>query len=244
MRRGRQPDRAAAIGIRDQLRRLRRRATVSGVVWLLSCVLSINCRTAGESRIVLRDGCLMVAFGTTIMEGDIEGVEFAWFDNPAVGAAISIDPTFGADWEGRAWREGYSGLSLWLERTRWQFGIVIPRVCRCMINSTLHYNIPLEEGGIVQYCGEHRPLEQWFGLYVALVPLVVPFALCVTILVYAEIRNRLRRRQPHSCADCGYCLIGNLSGRCPECGADVSTKREYQGARCAMTEATRAREDA
>lgn len=31
-------------------------------------------------------------------------------------------------------------------------------------------------------------------------------------------RVRRRRKMEHVCANCGYCLIGNVSGICPECG--------------------------
>lgn len=39
---------------------------------------------------------------------------------------------------------------------------------------------------------------------------------------------------PNACRQCGYCLVGNVSGRCPECGLDVvapSGKESGKGAR-------------
>jgi hypothetical protein len=53
-------------------------------------------------------------------------------------------------------------------------------------------------------------------------PLWLP---CIVFLAYpavaflrGSVRRRVRRRR-RSCAKCGYDLTGNVSGRCPECGA-------------------------
>jgi hypothetical protein len=41
-------------------------------------------------------------------------------------------------------------------------------------------------------------------------------------LVYAGRRSRRRRRLRHVCCiECGYSLVGNTSGVCPECGSPV-----------------------
>jgi hypothetical protein len=44
-----------------------------------------------------------------------------------------------------------------------------------------------------------------------------PAAACIWVC----LRRRRRRRRPGCCVMCGYDLTGNVSGRCPECGAEV-----------------------
>lgn len=72
-----------------------------------------------------------------------------------------------------------------------------------------------------------EPPTDWLrGWKMALVMWLVGTPLCIgpSIGVYAIIRRRrevpLSRFGP-SCPDCGYCLRGNTSGLCPECGHPV-----------------------
>lgn len=49
----------------------------------------------------------------------------------------------------------------------------------------------------------------------------------VSILFYQKIRLRLRcllEREPY-CLGCGYLLIGNNTGLCPECGTRISSQQ-------------------
>jgi hypothetical protein len=39
--------------------------------------------------------------------------------------------------------------------------------------------------------------------------------------IYINRRKRLARDGPR-CTECGYSLVGNVSGRCPECGTAIS----------------------
>jgi hypothetical protein len=50
------------------------------------------------------------------------------------------------------------------------------------------------------------------------VPIWIPFALVATVTALLLWRDR-RRPPPGHCQRCGYDLRGNVSGRCPECGA-------------------------
>jgi hypothetical protein len=45
---------------------------------------------------------------------------------------------------------------------------------------------------------------------------------CLACWARVAIRRRTRRRRG-ACVHCGYCLIGNRSGRCPECGAAIQS---------------------
>lgn len=57
--------------------------------------------------------------------------------------------------------------------------------------------------------------------YSVRVALWVPFVLVAipTAILWCPIR---RRPPPHCCQHCGYDLTGNVSGICPECGAEVA----------------------
>jgi len=63
------------------------------------------------------------------------------------------------------------------------------------------------------------------GRYVMMWSLSVPFWVPLLLLsVYpgtqaALLLRRRRRHRPGHCQHCGYDLTGNVSGRCPECGA-------------------------
>lgn len=100
--------------------------------------------------------------------------------------------------------------------------------------------------GLVELChGHHRSLEprsSWFCYdeeecqwswtpiiekdveplhYSVTVALWVPFVLIAipTAILWCPIR---RRFPPHCCQQCGYDLTGNVSGICPECGAEAA----------------------
>ena len=60
------------------------------------------------------------------------------------------------------------------------------------------------------------------------VPLWFPFVIFSAYPVIAFIRGPLRRHQRRRkglCVKCGYDLAGNVSGVCPECGAETSDER-------------------
>jgi hypothetical protein len=58
------------------------------------------------------------------------------------------------------------------------------------------------------------------GEWVAIIPLWIPLALLGTPTLLFWWLDRRRIPAGH-CRKCGYNLTGNVSGRCPECGADA-----------------------
>jgi hypothetical protein len=58
-------------------------------------------------------------------------------------------------------------------------------------------------------------------------PLWIP-ALLGVVLLFVSRRHR-RPQMPESCTCCGYCLAGNVSGRCPECGHEVRAEGTEPG---------------
>ena len=56
-----------------------------------------------------------------------------------------------------------------------------------------------------------------------ILPLWIPTVVFggLTFYVYAPIRRRRRWERESRCVECGYNLIGNTSGNCPECGAAI-----------------------
>jgi len=67
----------------------------------------------------------------------------------------------------------------------------------------------------------HRGFIGVFGLVdVSLLWLVIAAA-CLTVVSALALRFTRRTAKVGSCRRCGYDLRGNVSGRCPECGAAV-----------------------
>jgi hypothetical protein len=65
----------------------------------------------------------------------------------------------------------------------------------------------------------HRPGYARFARVAS--PFWLPFVLfaaCPTLAFVRGPLRRYRRRRRNQCVACGYSLIGNLSGTCPECG--------------------------
>jgi hypothetical protein len=57
---------------------------------------------------------------------------------------------------------------------------------------------------------------------------LTPLAGVASAWLLVRLRNRLLRRRPRTnCLECGYNLTGNVSGMCPECGAEVPACREH-----------------
>lgn len=74
-------------------------------------------------------------------------------------------------------------------------------------------------GGAALYCGG---VVVAFALEVTPLVVLLPatFALMIlAYLLYGREGIRRRRRAKGLCAACGYDLTGNVTGRCPECGA-------------------------
>jgi uncharacterized paraquat-inducible protein A len=69
---------------------------------------------------------------------------------------------------------------------------------------------------------EDRRVATLFAAMVLLMLLqaiVVPAAdLAIRGPIILRRRRERRRRAAHLCPRCGYCLTGNVSGVCPECG--------------------------
>jgi len=94
-------------------------------------------------------------------------------------------------------------------------------------------NVHMRGGGLVLTNSTPRPghsgvlpsIETYGKYYLVWVPgwlLLLPLltgVIAVWAHHYAVARRRHYRRTHTLCVTCGYCLIGNTTGRCPECGA-------------------------
>lgn len=56
---------------------------------------------------------------------------------------------------------------------------------------------------------------------VTVIPFWIVLLPIVCLVVLTERRARLKRRRVGHCAQCGYDLTGNVSGRCSECGEAI-----------------------
>jgi hypothetical protein len=88
-------------------------------------------------------------------------------------------------------------------------------------NTLIMWNWPPESLGFVLPSSIRDPLapalrDRKLESYV--LPLWIPLLACATPAGLLWLRDS-RRIAPGCCTRCGYDLTGNLSGRCPECGA-------------------------
>jgi len=58
-----------------------------------------------------------------------------------------------------------------------------------------------------------------------LIPFWIPFAAFAVATLFLR-RSERRDRRRGACGECGYDLTGNVSGRCPECGAAAEPAAE------------------
>lgn len=56
------------------------------------------------------------------------------------------------------------------------------------------------------------------GTTIPLLPISLVFLLIFMGALAAPLLRRKHRRRTNRCVHCGYSLVGNISGRCPECG--------------------------
>ena len=59
-----------------------------------------------------------------------------------------------------------------------------------------------------------------FGVKAVFIPFWIPFLMIGVPLAWSIWRSRTSDPPPPTCEHCGYILIGNVSGTCPECGTD------------------------
>lgn len=88
-------------------------------------------------------------------------------------------------------------------------------------------------GGIERYGFGYRaevnitPTNKVNRMYRVMMPMWALLTVCGFYPIQAFLRGpvtRMRRRRLNCCAPCGYSLIGNVSGICPECGSIVSKR--------------------
>jgi len=67
---------------------------------------------------------------------------------------------------------------------------------------------------------------------ITLITIILPFALLIFGLAFIKLGFWPRRRgnTPH-CRGCGYALVGNQSGTCPECGQAWTESTVVRGER-------------
>jgi hypothetical protein len=128
-----------------------------------------------------------------------------WFDGPVLclltrgkhcvecGAAVGSSHALSC-----SWGEPYTGIC-WAEGREiagfgWYQWTEFPAVCPVVCNALL--------------------ISLWSVVLSSSIPLVA--------LGAHALYRRHRRRRPGLCPGCGYDLTGNVSGRCPECGATTS----------------------
>jgi predicted Zn-ribbon and HTH transcriptional regulator len=64
------------------------------------------------------------------------------------------------------------------------------------------------------------------GLAAGFVRLLTPSTVAASLLVLCEYHGWRLAGTEGMCAECGYNLTGNVSGRCPECGEAAPRKAE------------------
>ena len=65
-------------------------------------------------------------------------------------------------------------------------------------------------------------VEDQLGILFVSAMTVIPAA--VLIWIGAILSRQEMRNTPGYCSECGYCLKGNASGVCPECGTRIRRK--------------------
>lgn len=83
------------------------------------------------------------------------------------------------------------------------------------------------------YAGEpHPPSIVELEIFVHTLPILLLLGSCTFVLLVPSLFRLIRRshrRRNGRCLDCGYSVLGNVSGVCPECGTAISplkTKEE------------------
>ncbi len=118
-------------------------------------------------------------------------------------------------------------------RYRWSLGVG-GGVIRLGTGSLMFVGDPLQLGGL--RCRVHLPdslaalgfeapiceKHDW-GSWEIIVPLWLPCLVLGGLRTAAWLHVRQTRPDP-VCGTCGYCLTGNVSGRCPECGTRVGRR--------------------
>jgi len=153
--------------------------------------------------------------GRSVVGHSIQQKRFSWFSLlAAVGfLLVNVFPLLVFvsvrvnDVEVRSGR-GYYMLRLYTpndyyrpkRRSAWEARVDLPKYAHIpQLAPVIHY-----DGGTVEQLWGVAPWVVWLGV------------LCPAYMIWSRVG--VRRQIPGTCIQCGYCLFGNESGKCPECG--------------------------
>jgi hypothetical protein len=118
-------------------------------------------------------------------------------------------------------------LNATMYRTGW--GVALGSGCVTVQSTSAQYGNPQQGWSFSERQAAQPLMRCWWvrilrprpGLWAVIVPLWIP-PLILGISTFFLWRRRLRRPPGH-CQSCGYNLMGNVSGVCPECGKQIES---------------------
>ena len=83
-------------------------------------------------------------------------------------------------------------------------------------------------GGIIAGLLSGEPQMTDHGADMAwVVPTNAAFYAAMAYLISSQLRRTTKTPDAPSCSKCGYCLKGNVSGACPECGTQLERREPF-----------------
>jgi hypothetical protein len=134
-------------------------------------------------------------------------------------------------WGGeKDWRDYYADYDLKFPSTDIITTLWAPDERRGLILSRIRFRPKQSRFGMpwIDTDYDRIPDKHYGSIGLPLGWLYLPVIVWISFLIAKAARMEILE---HGCNDCGYNLLGNTSGRCPECGASVDNKHQMAHAR-------------